>query len=619
MGTAYTSAVDSMPSPITRGWYGWYRSLLTFRLAECPIERSTRYYVAQDEAGDDQGGGGSGTENDPYLVADLSDLQTLIDSLETGGDVRISLRCGDEFAGSTGLTLGTADVTLDSYGTGDKPLIHNFVNEITSGWTQAEGTNRWTIQPGAQPGWIRDKAARLAPYGRCTSTANVEANAGSWFWESGTSTLHINPGAGIDPNDLDFEWSTTDLDDGIYVAANGVRVDGIRCDGWGAVGGNSQQNYPIKLDVDGTDAVVVSNCEGYYCGRHGISVLTDGDGGIFTVYRCKSGYTNRSSDTTTNFNSFTATGNDETIFAECESRFGELPNEGTSLGGPFGGGENRDGVHDFYHHVGDTTACALILCVDCTSTADTTLRNASWYAGSSRFDHVPSATDIEDVRAITFNFRATHPSGIRHGIAPYTNNAMINCRIGAADGARKVFNQVANTTRGAWGAGWCVNCRWDLSEGNVVTPRLFGAGSTAAGKLLHCFLNLTGTTLQSWRIVDSAANILIQNTILQSVTKTLDLSTLPNDGDDLVHNAYHNLASALAYADVADTGKVELTAALAENYAMNRASVLYDAGEDAGVEYDEARRTRATVDIGPVAAAPATSRLVGQGQGLGLG
>lgn len=324
MSTDYTSAVGNPPAiDDFAAWSAWYNSLLDFRLAECPIARSTTHYIGQDAVGSDTGGGGSGTEGDPWLVADWDDAVTLIDN-EIDTDTAFLLRRGDEFVGTTELGISIDDVTIGAWGSGEKPIINAFSLAYSSGWTLVSGT-RYSRSEASDIAWVAKSADRFTAISRASDATGTGGLANNWFyWEADTLTIDI----GTDPNAVAIEAVVSNAESGIAVVSDGSRVDNIQTFGWGCHRtSNATQAEGVHSLVTGTEACVFSDCESYYNSSHAMAHHGgNNSGGIWTAVNCKAGFTKYNGGAyETVFNSYAALGGHETILHDCETSYGTLP------------------------------------------------------------------------------------------------------------------------------------------------------------------------------------------------------------------------------------------------------------------------------------------------------
>lgn len=294
---------------------------LRVRLSQAPLARSTTVYYGKAAAGDGSGSDADNKRSWLFLPGDLA---------AASDDTAFLLERGQTYTPAAGYAIpdGLDHVTIGAWGSGGAPRITNYA-AISGTWTQAGSTNRWSQTVG-KPGWVKDqKYNGLSPYVLCTSTAEVEAIERSFYYDG--ADLHINPGDGIDPNGITIEGNAaaTSNDDGIYVGnCDGVRIDGLLLDGWGCTHDNPDQFYPIRVGAYGERLCVVTNCQGFDCGRHSISQNVQGTsnpGGIMVIVNCEGGYGASEGTSVNCFNGYNGAGENEFVVAYSRARFGIAP------------------------------------------------------------------------------------------------------------------------------------------------------------------------------------------------------------------------------------------------------------------------------------------------------
>ena len=109
MGTTYQNAVGAPPVCTSRAWQTWYKNLLAYRLAECPIARATTYYFSQ-RGSDSTGDGSNG-----YIFGSLSSGNYAAGTLTFTGSPFSTYTFveGDtiNITGGTGVTAGSYLIT----------------------------------------------------------------------------------------------------------------------------------------------------------------------------------------------------------------------------------------------------------------------------------------------------------------------------------------------------------------------------------------------------------------------------------------------------------------------------------------------------------------------------
>ena len=248
--------------------------------------------------------------------------------------MRVRLKCGDVWTGTTGINIptGATNVTVDSYGTGSAPFLNAFSSTLASGgtlWTNAAG-NRYTATI-SQPGDFREQLNREKAYRRVASTAEVESTPNSYYWSGGTMHVHATNAAGtaVDPDTIAYEYTlaSTTPDTGVDIAsgATNIRVHGLRADGFGCNGSvGSNQNYQFRSQASGTDIHAITNCIGFRSARHVIAMYGGATSGGFAYFgNCTCGYATEA--LCSPFNCYASNGDHEGWFVGCTAAYGSLP------------------------------------------------------------------------------------------------------------------------------------------------------------------------------------------------------------------------------------------------------------------------------------------------------
>lgn len=621
MGTAYTSAVAAIPSPLTKEFLPWVSSLVSYRQSESPVARSTTHYVAYDAAGDGTGGSGAGTEADPYLCTTVEHIDTLYSSLASGGDVSVLLKRGDEWQSSTGgIAQDIASTTIGAYGTGAKPILWGPGREYSSGWTLAAG-NRYTRSEANDIAWVALASDLLGTIlSRQTSQANCESTSNSFYNDTTGNVLHVNLG-GTDPNTLTLRAFDINSLIGVELSANATRVDNILTYGWGCDPGSAgTQKHGIKTTVTGTDAAVASNCESYYNSSHCVGHNSSSSGGIVTFIDCSAGFTTDSSGGTTVFNGFSATGGGEVIFDNPTVVGGELP-AGTSAYLP--------SATAVFGHTGSSTMALMLSRGLSHGDIDYPC------AGATNFGDVPAASTITDARAFVINERATvHGTSNASPSSAFKIAGLNTVEIGGNNTVKPGASVTVRAATVNIQSGWALNCitTVDLS---AVTETVYALWNIISGantaRLYNNRIKVIGNSATNFRIdhdaVTKSDGVELKNTILTAESFSSGKTAILNLGNNLVNagnianNAYFGWTGGSdtstddGYGN--DAGKVEMAAS--PSLLASPTSDLIGAGEDVSLEYDYYGRTRSTVDIGPIAnASSSTLRRNKYGIGLGL-
>lgn len=242
---------------------------------------------------------------------------------------RILFRRGDRFdsaADDVDFSFGvTQCVCIDAYGAGLRPVRSGFHRKVTSGWTLAN-LDRYTITQATAVGWIREQARRLTrAYKKVASAGAVESTPYSWFY-TGT-TLHINAGAGVNPNSVPFEIATTygasGGHRGVALYAADCRASNMVFEGWGI--GDGTGAYPVTILPSPGETILVENVAAYYGPNHCVGQLTGNTsgGGTAVLVNVETGYccTNGS----TNVISFNNTGGQKMYIFGHSATYGQAP------------------------------------------------------------------------------------------------------------------------------------------------------------------------------------------------------------------------------------------------------------------------------------------------------
>jgi hypothetical protein len=386
MGTSYTSAVGVPPVCTSLAFLAWMQRLLAYRLAEIPLARGTTYYFSQ--SGNDTTGDGS--QANPWKT--ISKANTVIGNwTSTSAGLRLRFNRGDIWRETTGLTINKSHVTVDDYGTGKrKPLFNRFAITYNTSWTLDSGAVYRRAETN-DIAWFRQQNDLTTAFSRQNSIANVQANPGSFWWDSTGKILYMQSVDGIAPTSSFRAYeavtsNATAASSGILVTADDVRVQNIRCDGWGCdrttPHNNTAYNFMSQLTA-GQSALFVG-CEGYYSGSHIMGTLDTGAGGITTWISPRFGWQMYTSAGNTAINGYSHNGGHEFFVYDYECIGGVLPSSD--------GGSNSKGTA-IYGHTSSGTA-ALYLCWR------GRVVGGKYQAHSSAgFFNAASFTDLADCRA----------------------------------------------------------------------------------------------------------------------------------------------------------------------------------------------------------------------------
>ena len=622
MSLNYTSAVGNPPDPRTLAFLDWVDDLVQNRLNGCPLSRGTTYYIAQDNAGDNTGGGGAGTGNDPWLVSDWNDAATLINN-NMGVNRRFRLKRGDLYRGSTQVTVDAENVTIDAYGSGAKPYITHFTETVASGggtWVLDSGTTYYITGVATETVGLRRQDDRLyetnGPMCWVTALVNVGTvvtnTYGTWFWDTASSRLYID--IGEDPNSYDWEYAFIDATNEAAILlgdVDGLRCDNIKADGWGldqqtANGGAGTQRHALKCEPTGTNAVVFTNCESYFGSSHAFAFNGGvNSGGISLFKDCKAGWCSfNGTATETIFNSYCQNGGHETIFDGCEVLGGCLPITTTP---------DDDRSMGFYNHTGGTVS-GLVIVRDGTQGISL---NQEWRAtlDASIGNPVDAAGVVTDVRSFVMGMTGnwSNPKIVE-------NDAIkMNCNLDI-DRIDNTFEAIQNAA-GIDMDGWAWNNVFDIdiSATTNAIETLYNPNISTTARFWHNRFNIYGNAGDTnWRMCFDGTTLgdgnEWKNNIFTAENFTGVRTAILNEGNNLVNagnidaNAYFGFTGGSdtttddGYGN--DANKVELSSNLSLLYEPTSTDSLYRAGTtDVYLEYD-INRDRRDLDfatIGPIA------------------
>jgi hypothetical protein len=405
MGTPYQSTPHGTPPVCTSlAHREWCESLLDFRLAECPSAKTTTYYFAQ--AGNDTTG--DGTEATPWRT--LVKANEIIAALSSNADTAIRFKRGDKWSESATLTANKSNITIGAYGTGAKPIFTRFVAIPRGSWTVTAGrTDVWQYSLATAVSAVRMLDDTTVGFVQCQNLDDVEANNGSWWWDTGTNRLYMRPyknnatSATVAPTTDAFyyEYCPSNATRGITATGDIIRIEDIRVDGPGCQANpNNDANYAIYWTPSTpTDACVITNCEAYYSEAHNIGTTTTESGGIFTVHSCRMGWMSSTNSTGgigqqagTLAVSYAGLGGNEAIFWGNRYCSGQLYGRGVDY-------ENvLSGLPGYAHTSGGANRMSLGLAMN-----EYVEPSMNQCASISAFGNAPTFSDIADCRAWVIN------------------------------------------------------------------------------------------------------------------------------------------------------------------------------------------------------------------------
>ena len=335
----YVDLVGAPPAVNTVAFLRWVEDYTYRRKAECVFRRSSSRYI-------DPVGGNDANDGLLPTTAWASLTNVRADIAANVSDRAYLFKRGGRILDTLGMRLnGTNDrLYFGAYGNpmAIKPTISHFTIRLDAGsivWTD-QGGGRWSATiPGAgatnpsgatQWGWIREQLDPFNPYKSVDGTAQVEAQEYT-FYVTGT-TIHLNPGLGVDPNTVYYEAvpytgsaATEPFGLAIVPGATQTWVDGLLFEGWGCVPYANIGAQGVQFGGGDDDVSYVSDCEDYYGGRHAFSHEATGAAGGYSIWeRCTTGFA-CSVAGAAHFNQYMQYGEAETVWKDCCLRFGYLP------------------------------------------------------------------------------------------------------------------------------------------------------------------------------------------------------------------------------------------------------------------------------------------------------
>jgi len=322
------------------------------RIARCPIERSTTYYVDPD-SGDDAASGLSLQE----AWRTLSPVRTLLAQRPT--DVSILLKSGSIFRTTDTISILSDNVTLATYG-GDAPatISGTFpLEELGAASWIDEGQGVFSVALDVEPYWIMtgepiwrhsngDSELPLVPaqaagdryslpYAEASGLSDLATREGSFWWDAAASRLYLRPWLAEGVPDVDFAVDgARAVEHAIVVLGDRCRLDNLVIEGHGlSKVGKSGSGYNIIVKAPAENAV--TRCVAMYNMKHGIGQVAGGAGPVsLTLVDCVSGLGGRESNNTwTSYVNFAMGGGQEMIARNCWTWGGELSHPGLRRAG----------------------------------------------------------------------------------------------------------------------------------------------------------------------------------------------------------------------------------------------------------------------------------------------
>lgn len=393
MATAYGTHVPVFPPFTGVGSYAFKSNLIdklpSERIAECPIERATTYYVdVSTTLGDSSGGTGTGTAANPWLVDTIASLNTLITAHAADG-VAWKLTSGDilrpDPANPNIQGLPAANSMSYSVFNGTSPFkISGFVKENTAKagvWTAGANSSYSKVFTNRAVFWVRydeDPEVRLLlgterVFKSRAAATDISGSAADGIdsfnitTAAGTSTVTVRLSGGTSPAGV-IELAMVAAKYGIDATASGVRLDRLCFLGFGLDDRNGAfQN--VNTQVGTTKNFVATNCSSLYTAKHAFTQTNNSTAGGFATFdNCIGGLVSRP----TSANKFQPTGlvvfysNDgahEGLCTNFSALYGGLPEAGVdnTASDPYA---DRYGVFPCYMHTGHndgSTLCSLMV------------------------------------------------------------------------------------------------------------------------------------------------------------------------------------------------------------------------------------------------------------------
>lgn len=591
----YTS-IGTLPDADEIGILSYGETYYAQRATECPLTRTTTYYIKRDAAGTKFGGTGAGTVGSPWLCSTIEHVQNLVDS-KIAPDVAFSFE--GEFYGAsvvhTAMLGYYQGVTFKA--TTGTPLFAR-ATLFSGTFTLSSGTVYTATVPANLAAILR-KSAREGAFSKQASSGDVATIPagciGSWY-QTGT-TLYINIGS--DPNGIDFELVANNTNNGFETAATGWRFDGCDTVGFGCDSVTPHnQIYHIKFSGSGAKSCLITNWRAYANSTHGPSMNVNTSGGYFCVRDSEAHGAMDSVQTPTMFNAYSANGAHEALFIDCYSNVGEYPTGLTP---------SRLGALFFGHSNG--TAGSFFMAQGCSVG---TGAFAPWLGG---WENIPARTGF-DARAFIVDCTDLYLVTHEHADIAWIGNDL---RWSPTTSTNPTIQQTGTNWRGLHINDIITVDRTSTSAPNVAL--LNKVSGTNDAEFYGCALYLTGaanTTTGYWtsyrELFGEVATGVWANCIVADVTANASTRLgWNNDATKILSNAYWNLADASdagAGYDQDATKKV-LTSAPVVGEAVYRSSPLGPSNPAYSVEYDRDGNLRS---LSPKAIGPWATLLEESGQ-----
>ncbi|MBD3263444.1 hypothetical protein GF374_03640 [Candidatus Woesearchaeota archaeon] len=611
MGNSYLDLVGTPPDARTSAFREWKDRLVDkwqrYVVSDLP---STIYYFADD--GDDEAAENSKTT--PY--------QTLAKAAEVAasGDVILAFRTGDMWQDTSAdhaleLSQSWSNVHICTWSPDDAETDGRVI--ITRGqsvdtFTQAGATNRYTATLNTEPDWIyiADDPERILT--KESSTADVEANTHSWYWDA--NVLHVNLG-GVDPDDLTLGMHYIVANDYSGIVLNGDQqrlsgnfyLLGFGCH-WNKSGGGSNQ-YGARVGTDSGNLAWIDGVTSLYCSTHALGhnpKAAEGSGGLGLLTNCRAGACTSvdGNDTVTIFNSYASHGAQETIFVDCEAIAGHLPT---------GSSDEQLGKPCNFHSADEDTYPVGLIILDRMRSPDNL-----WGCNSTAGGSASAVTDITDCRVFIVDLWVRDRVGSSASF--YTpGHVFVNPDVYLVhkDTGQSTLNVISGNA--SPGPSWVINGEIIIDMCDLSTavsgslyynstdplddcdnqPRFYHTAFHVVGNNTwdHAGDHKPWTFDQRARFADktTSQNALAVNVLFsaEKIDTTAAKAGLYNSADVLQHCAYHHfLVDAETYSFTNDAGAVILDDQPHKHGRPPRNSPLVGAGTYSGVEYDQEWRPR---------------------------
>lgn len=262
-------------------------------------------------------------------------------------NIRIRLKRGNTWQETNSFNFTGNNITIDDWGDPSlpKPYLKKFTTYAAGSWANTSGAVY--EQPESNTvAWVREKddVRPGSAYIRGTSITDVQANPGSWWWDTVAQKIYIQTRLGQVPTStaITYDVVYTNTVAGIKCSGDNIRIENIRCDGWSAVysatagSSDNTSNYNFRFEGSGTNVCLMIGCEGYYSTFHNFGLNCSTTGGILTLVNCRAG--RLVSVTGTNFVGYAASGNQEYIVHNYETIGGCLKQIGQNYSNAQDGG-----------------------------------------------------------------------------------------------------------------------------------------------------------------------------------------------------------------------------------------------------------------------------------------